>query len=49
MREGATALEYVLIAAMVSIAIVAGILSLRDALIGNYDTVSTQVDAATAS
>ena len=43
-RRGATALEYVLLAALVGIAIIAGTLTLRDAVVGNYEHVSETVD-----
>ena len=46
-RSGAAALQYVLIASLISIAIVTGALLLRTALSDNYTTVSEQVAAAT--
>jgi pilus assembly protein Flp/PilA len=46
-RSGATAIEYALIAAIISIGIVAGAGALGTALHGTYNDVSTKVSDAT--
>lgn len=46
-EDGATAIEYGLIAALVAIVIVAGLTALRGAMLGMYSTVSTEVVNAT--
>jgi len=47
--SGATALEYGLIAALVSVAAIAALLQLGGALSGIYTFVSTQMNSAAAS
>ena len=48
-ESGATALEYGLIAALVSVAAIAALTQLGGALNGIFSTVSSQMDAASAA
>jgi pilus assembly protein Flp/PilA len=48
-QSGATALEYGLIAALVSVAAIGALTQLGGSLNGIFTTVSTQMDAANAS
>ncbi len=47
-RSGATAIEYAVLAAMISLAIVAAIGTLGDTLHGSYDDTAAKVQAATS-
>lgn len=40
-ERGATAIEYGLIAALISVAIIAALTSLKDALIGTFNSITT--------
>jgi pilus assembly protein Flp/PilA len=48
-QSGATALEYGLIAALVSVAAIGALTQLGSALVGIFSQIGTQMDAANAS
>ena len=47
-EDGATAIEYGLIAALVAVACIAALTSMGDSLVGIFEEVSSELDAASA-
>jgi len=48
-EEGATAIEYGLIAGLVSVAILASLKSVRDALVGVFDDIAAALSSASGT
>lgn len=46
-EEGATAIEYGLIAALIAVAIIAGVRAVGTSLSGTFDTINTELTPAT--